>query len=214
MTARTNSRVAGFFFLFYIANGIADLIVENRARAGATPETMLSAIAQHEGLFRLATLLTLLTTVDALALAVAIWGLTRRHDPELAVLALAFRVGEGIVAAVAAVNETRVLALVGGDHSAVANQVAASILRGSSGLIGGFLFSVGSAIYCYIFLRARNIPHWLAWLGFLSSLLLVAGLPLQLVDLLHAPLTSILWIPMALFEVIFGVWLLVKGVVE
>lgn len=195
MTAKTNSRVAGFFFLFYIVNGIAVTIVGGRAHIGG--------VAQHLGLFRVAILLTLLTAVDALALAVAIYGLTRRYDADLAMLALVFRVAEGIVGAMAAVNQTRVLAMPDQPQPG-----------GNSTVIGAFLFAIGSAIYCYIFIRARNIPQWLAWLGFVASLLLCAGLPLQLLAVLQGAAGQVIWIPMAVFEIVFGVWLLVKGVQE
>ena len=52
----------------------------------------------------------------------------------------------------------------------------------------------------------------LAWLGVVASVLLVVGLPLQLAGLLTGPVTQLLWIPMAAFEIPLGFWLLIKGV--
>jgi hypothetical protein len=71
---------------------------------------------------------------------------------------------------------------------------------------------VGSTLYSYLFLRARSIPGVLAWLGVLASVLLVAGLPLQLAGFLSGPATNFIWIPMAVFEVTFALWLLINGV--
>jgi hypothetical protein len=45
-----------------------------------------------------------------------------------------------------------------------------------------------------------------------GSTLLVAGLPLQLAGFLSGPATHFMWIPMAVFEVTFALWLLIKGV--
>jgi hypothetical protein len=56
------------------------------------------------------------------------------------------------------------------------------------------------------------IPVPLAWLGVVASVLLVVGLPLQGAGFLHGLATSLMWIPMALFEVPLALWLLVKGV--
>jgi hypothetical protein len=42
--------------------------------------------------------------------------------------------------------------------------------------------------------------------------LLVVGLPLQIAGFIEGPVTLFMWIPMALFEVIFALWLLIKGV--
>jgi hypothetical protein len=73
-------------------------------------------------------------------------------------------------------------------------------------------FAVGSAFFSWLLLRGRMIPVALAWLGVVASVLLVVGLPLQGAGFLGGPVTSLMWIPMALFEVPLAVWLLVKGV--
>jgi hypothetical protein len=71
---------------------------------------------------------------------------------------------------------------------------------------------VGSTLFAWLFLRGRMIPIALAWLGVLASVLLVVSLPLQLADVLHGPVTQLMWLPMAAFEVPLGFWLLLKGV--
>ena len=38
------------------------------------------------------------------------------------------------------------------------------------------------------------------------------ALPLQLAGWLRGPITSLMWLPMAAFEVPLGLWLLVRGV--
>jgi hypothetical protein len=40
----------------------------------------------------------------------------------------------------------------------------------------------------------------------------VVGLPLRLAGFLHGPVTDLMWIPVAVFEVVLGFWLLIKGV--
>jgi hypothetical protein len=73
-------------------------------------------------------------------------------------------------------------------------------------------FSVGSLIFASLFLRARSIPVWVAWLGVAASILSLVELPLQMLRFLHGAVTYVPWIPMALFEVILAVWLLTRGV--
>ncbi len=78
---------------------------------------------------------------------------------------------------------------------------------------GATVFAVGSTLFSYLFLRARSIPVWLAWLGIFSSVLLVVGLPSQLVGLVKGPVVDYyMWIPMFVFEVTLALWLLIKGV--
>lgn len=55
------------------------------------------------------------------------------------------------------------------------------------------------------------IPVQLAWPGTVVSVLLVVGLPLQFAGFLGGPVTSLMWLPMAPFEVPLGLWLLIKG---
>jgi Domain of unknown function (DUF4386) len=76
MTLRTNARLAGFTFLFYIAAGISSM-----ALAGRTQATDV---------------LTLCTSFSALVLAVTLYAITREQDPDLALLAMACRVIESI----------------------------------------------------------------------------------------------------------------------
>jgi len=75
-------------------------------------------------------------------------------------------------------------------------------------------FAAGSALFSWLLLRGRMIPVGLAWLGMLASSLLVVCFPLQLAGLLGGPVTSLIWFPMLLFEVLLtlALWLLVKGV--
>ena len=73
-------------------------------------------------------------------------------------------------------------------------------------------FAVGSTAFAYLLLRGRMIPVPLAWLGVFASAVLVIGLPLRLAGWLHGPITSLMWLPMLVFEISFALWLLIKGV--
>src|SRR5439155_18181670 len=103
MTRTTNARLAGFMFLFYIASGIAGMVLLAPATSGETTAAKLASIAQHPTLMRLAAVYSLLMMMNALVLAVALYALTRDYDRDLAVLALCCRVAEGVIAAVSAV---------------------------------------------------------------------------------------------------------------
>jgi hypothetical protein len=51
-----------------------------------------------------------------------------------------------------------------------------------------------------------------AWLGVAASVLLVVCCPLVLAGLLRGPITTYMWLPMLLFEVVLALWLIIKGV--
>jgi hypothetical protein len=221
MTLKTNARLAGFMFLFYIATGLASLALFNQATGGAEgTAAKLASIAQHAPLVRLTVVLTLLTFFVAVVLAVALYALTRDQDPDLAVLALCCRATEGVIAAISAVRTLGLLSVATASTAAAAPDAAAAQALGAFLLQQGGLgtpiaatcFAVGSTLYSYLFLRARSIPVPLAWLGVLASVLLVVALLLQVAGFLRGPATYFVWIPMAVFEVVLGLWLLIKGV--
>jgi Domain of unknown function (DUF4386) len=221
MTRTTNSRIAGFMFLFYIAVGIASMVLFGQATRGAEgTAATLASIAQHATTVRLTVVLTLLTFVIAVVLAVTLYALTRDQDRDLAVIALSCRVSEGVIAAISTVRILGLLSVATATAGAAGPDAAAAVALGglllkAGGLftnVGATAFAIGSTLYCYLFLRARSIPVPLAGLGVFASVLLVVALPLQLAGFLHGPVTWFIWIPMLLFEVPFGLWLLIKGV--
>lgn len=168
---------------------------------------------------RLAIVLTLLTIFAAIVLGVALYAITRDEDPDLAILALSCRVGEGVINTIPTLAAVAMLWLAT-DHGEAATDAGATDLfassllqlRGWSMLAGATVFAVGSTLYAYLFLRARSIPVPLAWLGIVASVVLVVGLPAELADYLRGPVTMWMWLPMLVFEVTLGLWLLIRGV--
>lgn len=220
MTRRTNARLAGITLLLYIMAGIAHMMLFSQATGGAegTPAT-LASISRHASLVSVSIILTLFEAACALMLGVTLHALTRDVDPDLAMLALCFRVGEGVITAFSSVRLLALLSVasvaagVAGPDAVAANALGGLLLRvGGMGTISSILFAAGSMLFCYLFLRGRSIPVPLAWLGLLASVTWVIGFPLQLMGLLGGPVTYIMWIPMALFEVAFAFWLILKGV--
>lgn len=218
MTNQTNARLAGVTFLAYIATGIADMVLFRQVASGANIAAKLSNLAQHASAVRVCALLELLTFFEASTLAVTLYALTRDEDADIAMLAFACRLAEGVIGAVGALGTLRLASVVeafsqGGADGAALTAFGASLLAqgGSSGLIGAMCFAVGSTLFAWLFLRARSIPVALAWLGILASALLVLALPLRLTSLLPLRLEWPIWIPMLAFEVTLALWLILKG---
>jgi hypothetical protein len=96
MSRTTNARIAGFTFLFYIAAGVASMVLSGQATGPEGTAAKLAGIAQHAPQIRLTVVLGLLSMTSALMLGVTLYSLTRDQDPELALLALTCRVSEGV----------------------------------------------------------------------------------------------------------------------
>src|SRR6266498_3040828 len=216
MTRTTNARIAGFTFLFYIAVAFPSMILFGRATSGEGIAAKFASIAQHATDMRVAVVLSLLGCFSALVLAVTLYAITREVDADLAMLALTCRVAEGVISGIS-IPETLGLfwlATATGAHApdpGAAHALGAYLLNGDMAVTATF-FAVGSTLFSYLLLRGRMVPVALAWLGVLASILIVVCLPLELVGILHGPITQLMWLPMLAFEVPLGLWLVIKGV--
>jgi hypothetical protein len=211
------AKLAGFTFLFYIAVGIPNEVLFHRAITGEGTAAILSSVNAHASDLRFSVLLQLFECFSALVLAVTMYRITRDEDQELATLAMACRIGEGVISAVGIPGTLGVLWLATAGAGAGAPDVATTNTLGTYLLmpvpsipIGGIFFAVGSTIFSYLLLRGRMVPLPLAWLGVLASALLVVWLPLQLVGFLEGSLIG--WVLVSVFQLTLGLWLLMKGV--
>jgi hypothetical protein len=97
MTRMTNARVAGSAFLLYIVLGLPAGMLMTRATSAEGIAAKLIGVAQHANDLRVAVVLVLFSSFCALVLGVTLYAITREVDPDLAMLALTFRVGDGVI---------------------------------------------------------------------------------------------------------------------
>jgi hypothetical protein len=164
MTRTTNARLAGVAFLFYIVAGIATMVLAGRAHA--------------------TDVLSLLTSLSALVLAVTLYAITREQDPDLAMLGLTCRVVEGVP---------------GHTGGAIFFAVGSTLfcwllLRGRMIPVALAWLGVLASVLLVVIL-----PLQLAGLF---------GGPMTW----SASVTWLVWLPMLVFEVALALWLLIKGV--
>src|SRR5262245_35969844 len=216
MPRRANARIAGIAFLSYIALGITSMVLWSKATAGNDTAATLVSIALHATDARLAALLTLVSSFCALVLAATLYALTRDQDPDVAMLGLTFRVGEGVIGGMSIHRSLGLVWLATASGASTPNIESARalgsfLLHGQGSGSAGLFFAVGGTCFSWLLLRGRMIPAPLAWLGVAASILAVVGLPLQLLEVLSESATWFIWIPMAAFEVPLAVWLILKG---
>lgn len=219
MIAQRNARLAGGTFLLYIAVGITQMIVGRGVSTGSDITTRLATMADHALQVRTNVLLGFATCLAAWVLSVTLYALTRDEDADIARFGLVCRVGEGVIGALPMLASLALLwlatsASAPSDRPAV-NAVAATLfhVRSLLSLVSALCFAAGSLAFSVLLLRARSIPVRLAWIGVGSSIVLVVLLPLQIVGVLHGPVTQLMWLPAAAFEIPVGIVLLTRGIV-
>lgn len=75
-----------------------------------------------------------------------------------------------------------------------------------------FVFTIGSTIFFYLFVKSAYIPRVLGWLGLCASLLALAACLTHLLRPAFPAMTMWAWLPMLLAETSTGLWLVVKSV--
>ena len=213
MTYKTNARLAGFMFLLYTAAAIAQQVLLGPIISGAGVAAKLASISQHATSMSLVAVLSMVTVLTAVVLAVALYAITRDADHDLALLALCCRLAEGVFNVFPALAWTGLLWLATQTPTTPAETAAAVgglLLKvpGWSTSVSAICFGVGSTLFSYLFLTVRSIPVPLAWLGVLSSVLVVVGTPLEFMGFITA--RWFLWMPILPFELALAFWLLIK----
>ena len=175
----------------------------------------------NEMLFRIGTASVLVLYMCVAALAWALYVLLRTVNRNLALLALLFRSAEAVLGAATLLIDFTLLALLKNGavpHVLGTDQplaLAASLLEVRTASLDVVLAFVGAGgtLFCYLFLTSRSVPRMLAGWGILTylSMLFLAFLSI-LIPAHPASIETTLYTAGALFEFVFGFWLLFKGV--
>jgi hypothetical protein len=180
-------------------------------------------IAAHEQLFRIGIAGDLLAFAGNVALVVALYVVLKPVSRTLALLAMCWGLVEcSIAAATVGIDFAAVHSLTGSNSLPALDteqlqsmaQLLVSLDAGGN-RIAALFFGLGSTLFCYLWFKSRYIPRLLAALGILASLV-PTFIPLStivLASLADVPLRRArTGIPIVIFEVVVGLWLLVKGI--
>jgi hypothetical protein len=214
------ARFAGAMYLLQMAAGVfAEVYARGSLIARSDPTKTAQNIIESEGLFRLSIASDLVCYTAVLLAVWALYVLLRSVDRNLALLAVLLRLMELAIHFNITINSLVALRLLSGSESLQAFEPAqlhslAQLALGiqGSGMNSGFvLLGLGSAVFAYVLYKSRYIPRLLAGLGVVASLLLAAYAFLIILYPQAAALQLLPMMPMGIYEVGLGLWLLLKG---
>ena len=211
------AKVAGFMYLFIIITSLligifidAELIVPGNDAA------TFNNIMANELLFRIGIASGLIVGASIVVLALALYVILKPVNKNLALLALLWRLAEAILGVVTVLIGFIVLLLL--DVTVFTTEQLQALVglfldvRTAGIFIVTIFVSLGTIVFFYLFFKSRYIPRILAAWGIFSFSL---ALLYSFVNILFLPVAMIEFvylIPGALFEVLIGLWLLIKGV--
>jgi hypothetical protein len=221
-TYRKTTVIVGILFIIGTVSGILAGVVTAPIRAGSTYPLNISA---SETQWIIGTLLVLLMGLSLAMVPVLLYPIFRKHNEVLAFGSVLFRgIFEQVCEMLLVISMFLLLTVSEiygktGATDASNFQTLGSMLIAAGDwiqLIGGIVFSVGTLMFFVLFYQTRLIPRWLSGWGIIGAVLYCIAKIVSMFSPLHlAPDVGVgiglLLVPTAIQEMVFGVWMIVKG---
>jgi uncharacterized protein DUF4386 len=220
------AKAAGFLYLFLVLVALlSEFYVRLRLVVPADPAQTARNLGLSSRLFRIGIFGDLVTVAGDIALICALYVILKPVNRTLALLAVFWRLAACSVLAATILNDFAALRLLSGAGylNAFSSEQLQALARYYFDLeilgyrIGAAFFALGTLAFAYLWYKSRYIPRPLAVWGILSSLLPLIVVPsVMLFPRVEEVFGNIrrarTGIPMIIFEIVLGIWLLVKGV--
>ena len=215
-----SARIAGLAYILIIVLAILKVnFLESKLIVFGNDAATTNNIMANELLFRIGVVSEIIMFVLVVILSLALYVILKTVSKNLALAALFFRFGEAIIGVVITVLSGLIpLLLLNSEAVFETEQLRALVglflnLR-TAGLDIVLIFvGLGGIVFCYLFFTSKYVPRILAAWGIFTYL---SMLILSLVSILFpnhpVMIETVLYTLGGFFELIFGFWLLFKGV--
>jgi len=177
----------------------------------------LNKVSENENLVLIGAFLVLIDAVAVAGIAIVIYPILKKQNEALALGYVGARIGEGLLFIINVITILTLLKLsqefvkAGAPDASYYQTLGALLLAaGDWSFVFGFglVFTISALILNFILYQSKLVPRWLSGWGFVGAVLLFAYYLLQPFNI---NLLEILFIPIAVQEMVFAVWLIVKG---
>ena len=213
-TGRRIAIVVGI--LFIIATG-ATVLSSVFTGPFLEAQDYLNNVSANETQMVIGLLFLLITAIAVVSIAVMMYPLLKKHHEIVAVGYLSARIVEGVLliisvlALLTLMTSSQEFALTGTTNAAIF-QAEGTLLRTMSdwafSLGVGFIFALSALILNYSLFQSKLVPRWLSAWGFIGAVLILAG---HLLRYFNVNPSEILDLSIALQEMVFAIWLIVRG---
>ncbi len=164
-------------------------------------------------------LLWIIAFFASAGIAIAMYPVLKERNVGLALGSVVFRALEaafyliGLVCLLSLLTLGQQFTTAGAADRAALQAIGNSLVnvRDHAGLVAVFAFCVGAFMYYYLLFQSRLIPRWLSGFGIVAIILMLTACVLALFSgnriTSYIPLAA----PIAVQEIVLGVWLIVKG---
>jgi hypothetical protein len=214
------ARLAGFMYLFVDFAYAAGVMIANHLEVPGNFTETSHAIMRSELLYRIGLTSVFIGALSTVFLAMGLYVTVKPIDKNLALLALLFRLVEATMFGLQSLFSFIVLKVfIGSDYMQAFGSSQPSVLVNlrsalySDGfIVAGLFFCMGSIIFFYLFLKSTYLPKALSAFGLFGTLLLTITNFADLILPQYHKILQLGILPLAVAEIIVGLWLLIKGV--
>ena len=224
ISQRKAAKIAGFMFLFaFIVPTLNWAFVLSKFNVVNDALATANNILANEFLFRIGLFIELIMSFGLIVLALALYIILKTINKSLALFALLLKVIEATIAVVIVLISFIALQILNGEAYLTAFTLeqlqvpAGLILNSHTALFSIPMLFLGldMVVFSYLFFKSRYIPRILAGFGILSFALIFIHASMYIIAPEYAimPINQIIfWAPSGIFEIVIGIWILVKGV--
>lgn len=177
----------------------------------------LTNISANKNLVIIATFLVLIDAVAVAAIAIVIYPVLKKHNETLALGYFGARIGESVLFSVNVIATLTLLTLsqeftrAGVLDTSYYQTLGAVLLAAGNWayLLGlGLAFAISALLLNFLLYQSKLIPRWLSGWGFIGAALVFVNFLLESFGITPV---EVLYIPIAVQEMVFAIWLIVKG---
>jgi len=217
-TNRKNAVIAGVLFIIGTVSGTISAILSNPVLSA--PDYLLR-ISANVNLVTIGAILQFIMAISCAGISLALYPILKKFSEGLAIGAVGFRLIENLLQILKAVSMVSLLALsqefirAGSPTNSYFQGIGEIITVASDWMIaaGIICFSIGASLYYIVFYQHRLLPRWLSVWGLVGITLVTIGGVLIMLHVIPSfgTVQLILNLPIFPQEMVFAVWLIVKG---
>lgn len=215
---RRSGIVTGILFIAADAAGFLTFVAKPFLDA---PDFLARIPANEPAVLAGALLVLIMGWADA-GIGISMYPVLRRHNEGIALGAAAFRIIDGVFVCIGAVLILLLVTLgrqlvTAGPDALSQFQNLGTLLREGRTWVADVAalpaWCIGAFLYYALFFKTRLVPRWLSVWGLAGIILTMTGSMLVLFRLVppRSTIQILMYMPVAVQEIVLGIWLIVRG---
>ncbi len=220
MTNRTTTTIVGILFILGTVSGVIGLALLG---PNLNSRDYLIQISAIENKVILGTFCVFIMGIACAGVGLSLYPILKQYNEGLAIGSAGFRIIEGVLEIVSAISLITLLALsqefvkAGTPDSSYFQTAGALIKAGSDWLNNVALlltWCIAALMYYSVFYQYKLVPRWLSAWGLIGITLTIITCLLVMLRVIppSGTIQSIASLPIAVQEMVFAIWLIVRGV--